>query len=140
MQFDYIDLMAFGILLNMMNNFFFMPYCFQDFNVDALEKFVEEASLPIVTLFNRDPSNHPFVIKFFNSPNAKVTKFIFVLNETVIYYFFSYSNWLLLGVDVHLHVFLGSGNPHCPYSSLQPFSFLIFEIPFAFFPYCAFLV
>lgn len=78
-----------------------MPYCFQDFNVDALEKFVEEASLPIVTLFNKDPSNHPFVIKFFNSPNAKVTKFIFVLNETVIYYFFSYSNWLLLGVDVH---------------------------------------
>lgn len=40
--------------------------------MDALEKFVEEASAPIVTLFNRDPSNHPFVFKFFNSPNAKV--------------------------------------------------------------------
>lgn len=62
-----------------------MRYCFQDFNVDALEKFVEEASLPIVTLFDKDPSNHPFVIKFFNSPNAKVTKFIFVPNETVVY-------------------------------------------------------
>ncbi|KAL4632741.1 hypothetical protein ACB092_04G072100 [Castanea dentata] len=49
---------------------------FQDFNVDALEKFVEEASLPIVTLFDKDPSNHPFVIKFFNSPNAKAMLFL----------------------------------------------------------------
>lgn len=44
----------------------------QDFDVDASEKFVEEASIPVVTLFNKDPDNHPFVIKFFNSPNAKV--------------------------------------------------------------------
>ena len=40
--------------------------------MEALEKFVEESSIPIVTLFNSDPSNHPFVIKFYNSPNAKV--------------------------------------------------------------------
>lgn len=46
--------------------------CLQDFHVDALEKFVEESSIPVVTLFNNDPNNHPFVIKFFNSPNAKV--------------------------------------------------------------------
>lgn len=44
----------------------------QDFDVDTSEKFVEEASIPVVTLFNKDPDNHPFVIKFFNSPNAKV--------------------------------------------------------------------
>ncbi|KAF2317199.1 hypothetical protein GH714_016573 [Hevea brasiliensis] len=44
---------------------------FQDFNVDVLEKFVEESSIPIVTVFNNDPINHPYVIKFFNSPNAK---------------------------------------------------------------------
>ncbi|KAF8404076.1 hypothetical protein HHK36_008953 [Tetracentron sinense] len=49
---------------------------FQDFHVDALEKFVEEASVPSVTLFDKDPSNHPFVVKFFNSPNAKVDKVI----------------------------------------------------------------
>ncbi|KAJ4965892.1 hypothetical protein NE237_017741 [Protea cynaroides] len=49
---------------------------FQNFNVDALEQFVEEASLPIVTIFNKDPSNHPFVIKFFNSPNAKAMLFL----------------------------------------------------------------
>lgn len=40
--------------------------------MDALEKFVEESGVPIVTLFNNDPTNHPFVLKFFNSPNAKV--------------------------------------------------------------------
>ncbi|KAF8377051.1 hypothetical protein HHK36_030423 [Tetracentron sinense] len=49
---------------------------FQDFHLDAMEKFVEEASVPIVTLFNKDPDNHPFVIKFFNSPNAKAMLFL----------------------------------------------------------------
>ncbi|KAJ9146287.1 hypothetical protein P3X46_028570 [Hevea brasiliensis] len=48
---------------------------FQDFNVDVLEKFVEESSIPIVTVFNNDPINHPYVIKFFNSPNAKAMLF-----------------------------------------------------------------
>ncbi|KAF8405710.1 hypothetical protein HHK36_007787 [Tetracentron sinense] len=49
---------------------------FQDFHVDALEKFVEEASVPIVTLFNKDPNSSPFVIKFFNNPNAKAMLFL----------------------------------------------------------------
>ncbi|KAL6512010.1 Thioredoxin-like domain [Orobanche gracilis] len=49
---------------------------FQEFVVDALVKFVEETSIPTVTLFNKDPKNHPFVIKFFNSPNAKVMLFL----------------------------------------------------------------
>lgn len=40
--------------------------------MDALGKFVEESSIPLVTIFDNDPSNHPFVIKFFNNPNAKV--------------------------------------------------------------------
>ncbi|KAI9107064.1 hypothetical protein K1719_022592 [Acacia pycnantha] len=48
---------------------------FQDFHVEALEKFVEETSIPIVTVFNNDPSNHPYVMKFFNSPNAKAMLF-----------------------------------------------------------------
>ncbi|XP_020274383.1 LOW QUALITY PROTEIN: protein disulfide-isomerase-like [Asparagus officinalis] len=39
----------------------------QDFNVEALENFIEVGSVPIVTTFNKDPTNHPFVIKFFNS-------------------------------------------------------------------------
>eukprot|EP00258_Populus_trichocarpa_P001734 XP_002300980.2 protein disulfide-isomerase [Populus trichocarpa] len=48
----------------------------KDFNVDALEKFVEESSIPIVTLFNKDPSNHPFVVKYFDSPLAKAMLFM----------------------------------------------------------------
>ncbi|KAL6497253.1 Thioredoxin-like domain [Orobanche gracilis] len=49
---------------------------FQEFDVDALVKFVEETSIPTVTLFNTDPKNHPFVIKFFNNPNSKVMLFL----------------------------------------------------------------
>lgn len=48
----------------------------KDFNVDAFEKFVEESSIPIVTLFNKDPSNHPFVVKYFDSPLAKAMLFM----------------------------------------------------------------
>ncbi|KAJ6709361.1 PROTEIN DISULFIDE-ISOMERASE [Salix koriyanagi] len=48
----------------------------KDFNVDALEKFVEESSIPIVTLFNKDPSNHPFVVKYFDSPLSKAMLFM----------------------------------------------------------------
>lgn len=57
----------------------------QDFHVDAMEKFVEEASVPVLTIFNKDPVNRPFVTKFFNNPNAKV-KF-FLLAVLVVYIF-----------------------------------------------------
>ncbi|GAB4844164.1 disulfide-isomerase [Ancistrocladus abbreviatus] len=49
---------------------------FQGFHLDALERFVEEASVPTVTLYNKDPSNHPYVIKFFEGPNAKAMLFM----------------------------------------------------------------
>ncbi|KAM7258690.1 hypothetical protein ACFE04_014431 [Oxalis oulophora] len=48
----------------------------KDFKVDDLEKFIGEASTPLVTVFNNDPSNHPFVVKFFNSENAKAMLFM----------------------------------------------------------------
>lgn len=51
--------------------------CLQEFDVDALVKFVEETSTPTVTFFNKDPKHHPFVIKFFNSVNAKVISTFF---------------------------------------------------------------
>ena len=47
----------------------------KDFNVEALLKFVEESSIPLVTIFNNEPSDHPFVVKYFNSPNAKAMLF-----------------------------------------------------------------
>ncbi|KAF4386258.1 hypothetical protein G4B88_003475 [Cannabis sativa] len=53
----------------------------KEFNVDALEKFIEESSVPVVTEFNKDPNNHPFVIKFFNSPNAKAMLFLNFTSE-----------------------------------------------------------
>ncbi|XP_058097456.1 protein disulfide-isomerase [Magnolia sinica] len=49
---------------------------FEDFHVDAMEKFVEEASIPILTIFNKDSNNHPFVVKFFNNQNAKAMLFL----------------------------------------------------------------
>ncbi|XP_026434924.1 protein disulfide-isomerase-like [Papaver somniferum] len=48
----------------------------QDFNVDALEKFLGEADVPLVTQFDSDPKNQPYVSKFFNNPNAKVMLFL----------------------------------------------------------------
>ncbi|PKU87257.1 Protein disulfide-isomerase [Dendrobium catenatum] len=45
---------------------------FQDFHLDALEGSIEVASIPVVTIFDKEPSNHPYVIKFFNNQNAKV--------------------------------------------------------------------
>ncbi|XP_014500184.1 protein disulfide-isomerase [Vigna radiata var. radiata] len=54
---------------------------FQDFHVEALEKFVEESSVPVVTVFNSDLRNHPFITKFFNSPNTKVMLFINFIAE-----------------------------------------------------------
>lgn len=47
-----------------------MPYL-QDFEMDAMKKFIEEASIPIVTIYDKDPNNHPYVKKFFNSANSK---------------------------------------------------------------------
>nr|Q9XF61.1 RecName: Full=Protein disulfide-isomerase; Short=PDI; Flags: Precursor [Datisca glomerata]AAD28260.1 protein disulfide isomerase homolog [Datisca glomerata] len=56
---------------------------FQDFDVNALEKLVEESSVPTVTIFDKDPSNHPFVVKFFNNANAKAMLFLNFTSEVV---------------------------------------------------------
>ncbi|CAJ1971898.1 unnamed protein product [Sphenostylis stenocarpa] len=49
---------------------------FQDFHVESLENFVRESSVPVVTVFDSDPSNHPFVVKFFDNPNVKAMMFM----------------------------------------------------------------
>lgn len=56
---------------------------FQNFEVDALEKFIEGASVPTVTLFNKDPDNHPFLVKFFDSSNAKAMLFVNFSTEKI---------------------------------------------------------
>ncbi|KAL9394488.1 hypothetical protein Peur_013773 [Populus x canadensis] len=47
----------------------------KDFNVDALEKFIEDSSAPIVTVYDDEPSNHPYIVKYFDSPLDKVVPF-----------------------------------------------------------------
>nr|GMC51546.1 protein disulfide-isomerase-like [Ipomoea batatas] len=49
---------------------------FQDFQVDQLEKFIEEASIPTVTIFGKNEENRRFVEKFFYSPNTKALLFV----------------------------------------------------------------
>ncbi|CAN8312856.1 unnamed protein product [Cochlearia groenlandica] len=48
----------------------------KDFDGEAMEKFVKGSSIPLVTVFDKDPNNHPYVIKFFESTNTKVMLFI----------------------------------------------------------------
>ncbi|KAH0676925.1 hypothetical protein KY285_024726 [Solanum tuberosum] len=49
---------------------------FEDFDVDAAEKFIAEATVPIVTIFDQEPENQVYVSKFFKTPNAKVLLFV----------------------------------------------------------------
>ncbi|TYG84214.1 hypothetical protein ES288_D01G232000v1 [Gossypium darwinii] len=64
-----------GPLVRLFKPFDELVVDFKDFKPEALEKFIEESSIPLVTLFNKDPSNHPFVAKFYNCPNAKAMLF-----------------------------------------------------------------
>lgn len=60
---------------------------FQKFEVDDMERFIDEASTPLVTLFDqKDPNNQPFVSKYFDSSDSKVQ----ILREkTLIHLFFT---------------------------------------------------
>ncbi|KAL8485638.1 hypothetical protein ACS0TY_027794 [Phlomoides rotata] len=70
------DSSATGPLVRLLKPFDELFVDFQEFDVDALVKFVEETSTPTVTLFSKDPKHHPFVIKYFNNPNAKAMLFL----------------------------------------------------------------
>ncbi|KAK6923715.1 hypothetical protein RJ641_009915 [Dillenia turbinata] len=48
----------------------------QNFDIDAAQKFIEESSVPLVTVFDKDPVNQPYLNKFFNTPNAKAMLFL----------------------------------------------------------------
>ncbi|KAI3746780.1 hypothetical protein L6452_09220 [Arctium lappa] len=49
---------------------------FKIFKVDALAKLIEEASTPLVTLFDKNPDNQPFLNKYFQSPDEKAMLFL----------------------------------------------------------------
>ncbi|XP_057770179.1 protein disulfide-isomerase-like [Salvia miltiorrhiza] len=48
----------------------------QDFNVEAMEKFIEASTVPTVTVWNNDPDNHPYINKFFEGPGSKAMLFV----------------------------------------------------------------
>ncbi|KAL7141911.1 hypothetical protein ABFS83_08G086500 [Erythranthe nasuta] len=48
----------------------------EEFNVEALEKFIEVSTVPVLTVWNSDPANHPYVNKFFEGPGDKAMLFV----------------------------------------------------------------
>ncbi|KAI7743539.1 hypothetical protein M8C21_000738 [Ambrosia artemisiifolia] len=56
---------------------------FQTFDVDALEKFIVDSSIPLVTLFDQSPANQPFLVKYFESPDAKAMLFMDFSHENI---------------------------------------------------------
>lgn len=47
-------------------------YIVQDFDVAALEKFIDTSSTPRVVTFDKNPDNHPYLLKYFQSTAPKV--------------------------------------------------------------------
>ncbi|GAB2212977.1 hypothetical protein Droror1_Dr00020986 [Drosera rotundifolia] len=45
---------------------------FQDFRVDSLEKFIQESSIPLVTILTKNLGDDPYVSKFFANGDVKV--------------------------------------------------------------------
>lgn len=43
----------------------------QDFNVEALEKFIQQSTVPLVVVWDSDPANHAHIGKFFESSSDK---------------------------------------------------------------------
>ncbi|XP_071736294.1 protein disulfide-isomerase-like [Rutidosis leptorrhynchoides] len=56
---------------------------FKKFEVDEMEKFINEASTPLVTLFEQTAENQRFLSKFFDSDDAKVMLFLDFSHEEV---------------------------------------------------------
>ncbi|KAJ3675229.1 hypothetical protein LUZ60_004271 [Juncus effusus] len=47
----------------------------KEFEVEKLESFINEASMPLVVTFDSNPSNQPFLLKFFSNSNVKAMLF-----------------------------------------------------------------
>lgn len=49
-------------------------YNCQDFDDDAIKKFIEVSGFPTVVTFDADPTNHKFIERYYSTPSAKVSK------------------------------------------------------------------
>jgi protein disulfide-isomerase A1 len=47
-------------------------YVSQDFDVSALESFIDASSTPKVVTFDKNPDNHPYLLKYFQGTAVKV--------------------------------------------------------------------
>ncbi|PIN21224.1 Protein disulfide isomerase (prolyl 4-hydroxylase beta subunit) [Handroanthus impetiginosus] len=65
-----------GPTLRLLKPFDELVVDFEDFQVDAMEKFIEEASTPIVTIWDHDTRNHPYINKFLESLSDKAMLFV----------------------------------------------------------------
>jgi protein disulfide-isomerase A1 len=48
------------------------PYL-QDFDKDVLQKFIEVSGFPTVVTFDTSPTNHKFLLKYFENDGTKVS-------------------------------------------------------------------
>uniref|UniRef100_K3Y6Y4 Thioredoxin domain-containing protein n=1 Tax=Setaria italica TaxID=4555 RepID=K3Y6Y4_SETIT len=48
----------------------------QDFDKDALDKFIEVSGFPTVVTFDDDPTNHKFLERYYSTPSAKAMLFL----------------------------------------------------------------
>ncbi|KAG2556379.1 hypothetical protein PVAP13_8NG077800 [Panicum virgatum] len=48
----------------------------KDFDIAALEKFIDASSTPRVVTFDKNPDNHPYLLKFFQSSAPKAMLFV----------------------------------------------------------------
>ncbi|XP_071709272.1 protein disulfide-isomerase-like [Rutidosis leptorrhynchoides] len=56
---------------------------FKKFEVEDMEKFIDEASTPLVTLFEQTAENQPFLSQFFGSDESKVMLFLDYSHEEI---------------------------------------------------------
>lgn len=48
----------------------------QDFQIEAMQNFIEETSVPIMAILDDNPENQQFVNHFLHSPGDKVHNFL----------------------------------------------------------------
>lgn len=49
-----------------------LVFIFQDFDRDALEKFIESSGFPTVVTFDTSPANQKYLLKYFDNAGTKV--------------------------------------------------------------------
>jgi len=55
----------------------------QDFDKDAIKKFIEVSGFPTVLIFDADPTNHKFLERYYTTPSAKAMLFLHFSDDRV---------------------------------------------------------